>query len=175
MCCKFRPSSQYLAAARLCGVIIEVGTDIYKYSMRVLSPIMFTIGFCLILSIAILFFFVFFPEFFQDSILLYFANAVIGLYLYVNVAFHHIACCITPPGSPPYCPDPGRILGEKVSIVNGRKIYQVSYQLNVAPYVSYKYCHSCKSVKPPRAHHCRQVSYTSNLLLLFFFLLTFAI
>jgi hypothetical protein len=27
--------------------------------------------------------------------------------------------------------------------------------MNIAPGVSYRYCHACKCIKPPRAHHCR--------------------
>eukprot|EP01033_Poteriospumella_lacustris_P000873 gene875-626_t len=94
------------------------------------------------------------PDFFRGSTSLYILNVAVGLYLYTNIVFHHFACAFTPPGSPSYCPDPGRILGEKVSMVDGRKIYQFSYQLNVAPYVYYRYCHTCKCIKPPRAHHC---------------------
>lgn len=155
MCCKFRISHQYMAIVKLFWGIVDACAWVYKYFMKFISPICFAGANFLIGSVAFIFFFIFIPDFFRDSVLLYYAAVIVGLYLYGNIVFHHFACAFTPPGSPSYCPDPGRVLGEKVSIVDGRKIYQFSYQLNVAPYVSYKYCHSCKCVKPPRAHHCR--------------------
>lgn len=157
MCCKFRLTPQYNGIIKLFWSLVEVGSQIYKWFMRFISPICFVGANLLILSIALIFFFVFMPDFFRGSTSLYILNVAVGLYLYTNIVFHHFACAFTPPGSPSYCPDPGRILGEKVSMVDGRKIYQFSYQLNVAPYVYYRYCHTCKCIKPPRAHHCRYV------------------
>lgn len=128
---------------------------IYKVLMRVLGPIAFLFAEILITAVAIIFIFWYIPELSGGSILLYLLHMTFGFYVLGNIYFNHFICFLTPPGSPSYCPDPGRILGEKVSIIDGRKIYQFSYQLNVAPFVSYKYCHVCKCVKPPRAHHCR--------------------
>lgn len=166
MCCKFRLTPQYNGIIKLFWSLVEVGSQIYKWFMRFISPICFVGANLLILSIALIFFFVFMPDFFRGSTSLYILNVAVGLYLYTNIVFHHFACAFTPPGSPSYCPDPGRILGEKVSMVDGRKIYQFSYQLNVAPYVYYRYCHTCKCIKPPRAHHCRYRPISSLLLIL---------
>lgn len=122
--------------------------------MRALGPVLVTGANVLIISVALLFFFVFFPEVYQNSIGHFLVHVTIGLYLLVNIFFNYIACVWTAPGSPSYCPDPARLLGEKISIVDGRKIYQFSYHISLAPGVSYRYCHICKCIKPPRAHHC---------------------
>lgn len=123
--------------------------------MRIISPLMFIGANLLILSVAGLFIFIFIPEIAHYSYPLYLLNLALGFYLLMNIFFNYFACSFVLPGSPTYCPDPGRILGEKVTIVDGRKIYQFSYQLNIAPYVSYRYCHVCKCIKPPRCHHDR--------------------
>lgn len=154
MCCKIRLTNQHYQWIRYFSVVTDLACSVYKIFMKVIGPIMFVGANILILSIAAIFIFLFIPEYSQDSIIVYFFNVGFGLYLLINIFFNYFACAFTPPGSPSYCPDPGKILGEKVSIVDGRKIYQFSYQLSVAPYVSYKYCHVCKCIKPPRAHHC---------------------
>lgn len=87
--------------------------------------------------------------------LLFMIHACIGLYLTINIFYNYTACAFTHPGTPGYCPDPGKVLGERASIIDGRKVYEVAYKLNVAPYVSYRYCQVCKCIKPPRAHHDR--------------------
>ena len=154
VCCKsrFRDSSR---CTRWLGVLGEIVSVFYRIFMRVLGPLMFITANLLVGSVAGLFFWYFYPKIYSDSPLLYTVHVAIGLYLVVNIFFNYFSCAFTPPGSPSYCPDPGRILGEKVSIIDGRKIYQFSYQLQIAPYVSYRYCHTCKSIKPPRAHHCK--------------------
>eukprot|EP01038_Epipyxis_sp_PR26KG_P012366 gene12366-16588_t len=63
-------------------------------------------------------------------------------------------CAFTPPGSPALCNDPGKLLGERIVMIDGRKMYQMCHKLTVANNVNYRYCGLCKCVKPPRAHHC---------------------
>lgn len=155
MCCKLRLGNQHFVWIRWFYYIIDICALVYKYFMRAVSPVLFGFANLLILSVVLIFVFLFIPELFKDSVLLHSLHLLFGLYLYINVAFHHAACCLIPPGSPSYCPDPGSLLGEKITIIDGRKVYQFSYQLNIAQFVSYKYCHTCKCIKPPRTHHCR--------------------
>lgn len=154
VCCKFKSlpqSSRFACSSATLGLVC----GIYRVGMKIVGPAMFLFAELFILSIAIIFLFVFYPELYLRSTLLCLFHTTVGIYLIINIVFNHFACAFTPPGSPPYCPDPGRLLGEKLSIIDGRKIYQMSYHLNVAPNVSYRYCHTCKCIKPPRAHHCR--------------------
>ncbi len=155
VCCKFRLKNEHYQWIRYFGFCTKVCTTIYRIVMRILGPIFFFSANFLILSVAGILMYYFIPQFCEENSFLYVLNMLIGFYLIVNIEFNFFACCFTPPGSPSYCPDPGRVLGEKVSIVDGRKIYQFSYQLQIAPFVTYKYCHTCKSIKPPRAHHCK--------------------
>jgi hypothetical protein len=155
VCCKWRLRNEHYQWMRWMTACGDIGCSLYRIFMRVLGPIMFVSANLLIGSVAVLFFWYFIPEFFKNSSLLYLFHMLFGFYLCINIFFNYFLCAFTPPGSPSYCPDPGRILGEKVSIVDGRKIYQFSYQLQIAPFVSYRYCHQCKCIKPPRAHHDR--------------------
>ncbi len=155
VCCKFRLRNEHYQWLRWFSAIGEVACSVYRIFMRVIGPLMFIAANLLISSVALIFIIYFIPDIFNNSPFWYFVNMTIGVYLLINIFFNYFSCAFTPPGSPSYCPDPGRILGEKVSIIDGRKIYQFSYQLQIAPYVSYKYCHTCKCIKPPRAHHCR--------------------
>jgi hypothetical protein len=154
VCCKWRPNNSYYQWwSRWFCFVYDMGCSFYRLFMKILSPVMFIGANFLIVTVAGLFLYLFIPEIAHHSSLLYFTNIVFGLYLCVNIFFNYFACSFIAPGSPSYCPDPGRILGEKVSVVDGRKIYQFSYQLNVAPFVSYRYCSHCKAIKPPRCHH----------------------
>lgn len=154
VCCKWRSNYQN-QWIRWFWNIHDISCSIYRIVMRIISPLMFIGANLLILSVAGLFIFIFIPEIAHYSYPLYLLNLALGFYLLMNIFFNYFACSFVLPGSPTYCPDPGRILGEKVTIVDGRKIYQFSYQLNIAPYVSYRYCHVCKCIKPPRCHHDR--------------------
>lgn len=140
---------------------------------------MFTGANVLITSIAFIFFFSFFPD--AGSYLPNWGLALFylfGSWLVLNIYFNYFACSFTSVGHPNSCSDPGihlsmhssiecihiicltilhlgRVLGERVSIIEGRKVFDVKYQLEVEPYVYYRYCARCQCIKPPRAHHCR--------------------
>jgi palmitoyltransferase len=153
VCCKWRHCQQHSRVTWARRTVLLVYA-VYQYAMRGLGPVLFIGANGLIISITLCFLFVFYPELYQTSALAYCLNMLFAIYILTNILFNYFACAFTAPGSPSYCPDPSKILGEKVSIVDGRKIYQFSYHLNVAPNVSYRYCHGCKCIKPPRAHHC---------------------
>lgn len=155
MCCKFKLSNQSYAWLKYGTQIQKALCVIFKYSMLVIGPMMLIFANILIISVAILFIIFFLPQAAGESNALYAAHLCFGMLLIINIFFNYFMCASTPPGSPSYCPDPGKLLGEKVSIVDGRKIYQMSYKLTISPSVSYKYCQHCKCVKPPRAHHDR--------------------
>lgn len=152
VCCKTRLCQQNTRSAW--GTYFwHLGCLGYRFGMKVLGPTLFIAANGLIVSIAVIFFFVFYPELYQTSPTACIVNALLGAYLLLNLLSNYFLCALTAPGSPSYCPDPSR-LGEKVAIVDGRRIFQFSYHLQVAPFVSYRYCHLCKCIKPPRAHHC---------------------
>lgn len=155
VCCKFRLTNTHYQWIRWLGSFQDFFCSLYRLMMRVISPLVFILANILISSVASLFLFLFIPEIAHYSYPAYLLHNLFGIYLLINIFFHYFACSFINPGSPSYCPDPGRILGEKVSIVDGRRIYQFSYQLNIAPFVSYRYCHHCKCIKPPRCHHDR--------------------
>jgi hypothetical protein len=155
VCCKLRLTSYHYQWIKWFSGYKELLATGYRVFMRILSPLTFIGANLLILSVASLMVFLFIPEIAHYSYLMYLLNMAFGVWLLVNIFWNYFACSFVNPGSPSYCPDPGRILGEKVSIVDGRRIYQFSFQLNVAPYVSYRYCHECKCIKPPRCHHDR--------------------
>lgn len=155
VCCKCRFTNQHHIWWRWMASFSDLFAALYRIFMKILSPILFLAANLLIFSTALLFFLIFLPAFYKESLLLYILHNLLGVYVLINIFFNYFTCAWTAPGSPLYCPDPGRVLGEKVSIVDGRKIYQFSSQYNVAPFVSYRYCTICKCIKPPRAHHCR--------------------
>lgn len=155
VCCKFKMGHQSLAWFKYGSQIQKILCTVFKFSMLVIGPLMLIFANILIVSVAALFFVVFIPQVSRGSTVLYCAHLGFGALLLMNIFFNYFMCAFTPPGSPSYCPDPGKVLGEKVSIVDGRKIYQMSYKLSISPLVNYRYCQHCKCIKPPRAHHDR--------------------
>jgi hypothetical protein len=67
--------------------------------------------------------------------------------------YNLISCAFTSAGSPKRCIDPGKVLGQKEMLVNGKVQVCIKRHHIIAPGVSYKYCMKCKCIKPPRAHH----------------------
>lgn len=67
--------------------------------------------------------------------------------------FNLISCAFTSAGSPRRCNDPGKILGQREVVVNGKKTMQIKRQEVIVPGVTYKFCKTCRCIKPPRAHH----------------------
>lgn len=154
VCCKWRACQRQARSSVSYSAVMGVFCGAYQIGMRALGPLLFVGANLLILSIAFLFLFWFYPEVQAASTGHFLVHLILGLYLLTNILFNYYACVWTAPGSPSYCPDPARLLGEKISIVDGRKIYQFSYHISLSPGVSYRYCHTCKCIKPPRAHHC---------------------
>lgn len=154
-CCKFRLDHKSHFWVKWVTTLKKMLCNSFKYAMLVIGPIMLFFASALILSVAALFSIFFIPQIAGNSSLWYCAHLAFGLWLLVNIFFNYFMCAFTAPGSPSYCPDPGRVLGEKVSVVDGRRIYQMSYKLAVGPLVAYRYCQHCKCIKPPRAHHDR--------------------
>ena len=62
--------------------------------------------------------------------------------------------CLLLQGSPPQCPDPGAVLGQRVLEMDGDRVVQIRNKLSLSPGLYYIYCRHCRCVKPPRTHHC---------------------
>lgn len=78
----------------------------------------------------------------------------IALFFLVNIFFNYTACTFTDPGSPPKSTESPEILGEEIIMVGGKPHRRYTHRLEVVPGASYRYCRVCKTIKPPRAHHC---------------------
>ncbi len=166
-CCKFKHSNNSFIWLKWSSYMQKLFCSGFKYAMLIIGPTMLVFANILILSVAGLFVLFYIPQMSGDSVVAYMLHLFFGLLLLLNIFFNYFMCSTTPPGSPSYCPDPGKVLGEKVLIVDGRKIYQMSYKLTVCPLVSYKYCQHCKCIKPPRAHHDRYDAASSSSYLMF--------
>eukprot|EP01041_Mallomonas_annulata_P001523 gene1523-2930_t len=81
--------------------------------MRFLGPILLLFGHTLILIVIYLFLMIILPIISYGSNTLYWSHLLWGIFLAINILFNYVACVYTPPGSPPYCADPGRILGQQ--------------------------------------------------------------
>ena len=127
----------------------------FKFFMKVLGPIMLMFALTLF-SLIVFFFLVYiYPDVSGGNFYLFAAHFIFGVYMLVNVIFNYIACAFTNPGSPSVCHEPSKVLGEIVSMVDGRQVTHIRSKLAIAPAVSYRYCRHCKCIKPPRAHHDR--------------------
>lgn len=155
LCCKFKLSNQHYVWYKWGAAVQKYTCTVFKYVMLVVGPVMLVFANILILSVAAMFIIFYMPQIAGDSTFVYVLHMSFGCFLMLNIFGNYYLCATTPPGSPSFCPDPGKVLGEKVSIVDGRKIYQLAYKLNVGPNIFYKYCQECKAIKPPRAHHDR--------------------
>ena len=154
-CCKFKVQHRNYIWIRWFRLIPAFGEFLYKWVMKALGPVMFVGANILIVSVAVLFQFIVVPELTGGSTAALVAYTVCDMFLLVNIFFHYFSCSFTPPGSPPECSDPGRVLGQKKHMIDGQQQYVVNQRKIVAPYVVYKYCCECEAIKPPRAHHCR--------------------
>jgi palmitoyltransferase len=158
ICCKFKLANQNYVWMRWFLVVVpRIAELFYKYFMRILGPLMFITANFFIVSVTILFRFVIMPSITGNSLLSYFVHSMMNLFLFINIMFNYYSCAFTAAGSPPHCDDPGSILGERTTFIDGEKAYVVNSRKVVAPFVVYKYCEKCECIKPPRAHHCRIV------------------
>jgi hypothetical protein len=142
--------------------LLAICNNCFKVTMRVLGPIIFTAANVLACSIIYILIFILTPPLLAKSVFLYAINMSYIIWGSVNIYFNYWACMLTPPGSPSLCNDPASILGcTQQTTKDGEKVYKAITNLEVAPGVAYKYCQACPCVKPPRAHHCRYLSFPS--------------
>ena len=125
----------------------------FKLFMRVLGPVMLTLALGLITSILFTFLFYVVPDITDGNHFIFGLHFVGGMFLLVNVVFNYIACAFTPPGEPAKCQDPAGLMGERIVVVDGKKVRQIRHAIVISPAVSYRYCRHCRCIKPPRAHH----------------------
>lgn len=149
--CVALTSNSNFGIVHTCGKVFHAS---FKYGMKIIGPALLLFALFLIAIIAFLFIKYVLPMLSGDSYFLYLVNLLFGLVIVFNIYFNYICCALVPPGSPPSNKDPGKYLGEKIDVIDGRKVRKVNYNLMIKPGVVYKYCKQCKSVKPPRAHHC---------------------
>lgn len=129
---------------------------IFKYFMSVVGPILHATALLLIFGISLVYFLFIFPIVTKGSAIKYTLHLITSTFLVINIFFNLISCAFTPPGSPPSVKDAGKILGleENPTNLNQPVSYSLRKKCLLAPGVYYKYCKTCKAVKPPRAHHC---------------------
>jgi len=125
----------------------------FKTFMRILGPIMLLAANILIGCIVYAFLFYVVPQVCDGDVFTYSLHFIFGMYILINVLFNYMACAFTEPGYPKVCNNPGQYLGERVAILDGRKVTQFRHKVQLAPAVSYRWCRHCKCIKPPRAHH----------------------
>lgn len=158
VCCKV-PRSMRVTLMRYFNYISDIVTRCYKIVMLTIAPIMFVTANILITIVTIMFLFIFLPPLFEVSVVSYLLNLIFGLWVLLNIVSNYFLCCLTHPGSPSYCSNPEKILGQRFIVVNNKKITQKTFKKLIVPGVSYSYCNKCHCIKPPRAHHCRYDSY----------------
>ena len=128
---------------------------------KILGPIILCFGFFLIESIVASYILFFLPRFTKEELLhpYYYLKILLHtlftLFLAWNINFNYFMCAFTPAGTPIRCEDPGNSLGQSITgIIDGHKVYSIKYRIDIQPGVSYRYCKICRTIKPPRAHHC---------------------
>jgi palmitoyltransferase len=126
----------------------------FKIGVKILGPTLLIFASLLIITISLLYIFYVLPTVCNNSIINYIFHLGFGLSVLFNIFFNYLACALIDAGSPPTDKDPGKYLGESVDTVDGKKTRRVNLALTVQPGVLYRYCRYCKSIKPPRAHHC---------------------
>ena len=129
---------------------------VFKYAMNVIGPLLHAIALLLIIGIVFVYYLVVFPNITRGSSPKYVFHLIVSTLLSINILFNLISCAFTSPGYAPPIKDPGKILGLELNPVNSNQAasYSLRKKCLLAPGVYYKYCKSCKAVKPPRAHHC---------------------
>mmetsp|Transcript_16849 Transcript_16849/g.25340 ORF Transcript_16849/g.25340 Transcript_16849/m.25340 type:complete len:331 (-) Transcript_16849:55-1047(-) len=120
---------------------------------KILGPILLSTALVLILGVTYIFFVFLLPTISSGSSLSYAVHFLCGVYLATNILFNLVSCAFTAAGSPKRCRDPGKILGQKVIVVESKTMHQIKRETVIYPGVSYKLCRHCRCVKPPRAHH----------------------
>jgi hypothetical protein len=149
-CC--RDQSLYYAL----HVVQRWGMLGFRLVMKVVGPLLHATALVLIFGIAFVYYLFVFPVITEGSQLKFVLHFAVSTLLVLNIFFNLISCAMTSPGSPKSVKDAGKILGLVKNPVNTNQ--PVSYSLKkkclLLPGVYYKYCKTCKAVKPPRAHHC---------------------
>ena len=149
MCCKFRSNSVVSKAIR---AALSAGGSLYRMLLIVLGPVLFVVVLLLVLAATVMFNVYILPGI-KASSLVHHLSGVVGAWISLNILFNYVACALTRPGSPATnIEEPLRLL--KVGL-DKRYADRVVHEVFLAPLVSYKYCHTCSTIKPPRAHHCR--------------------
>ena len=124
--CKWRYLTHFYPINKLWSSYFNIVTtlisQLYRYVMRILGPVLFVGANALILTIAAIYVVVFIPSFFHYSYTTMILNYLFGFYLLINTLFNYYSCVFTSPGIPSYCESPERIFGEKrVSVaIDGR-------------------------------------------------------
>lgn len=131
----------------------------FKFAMKVVGPVLHGSALVLIFGISLVYFLFVFPSLLEKSpsSMSYFLHLMLSTYLVVNVFYNLVACAWTPPGSPKSVRNPGKVLGmdEYSTPSRGQQPrYSLRKKCTLKPGVYYKYCKTCRAVKPPRAHHC---------------------
>ena len=121
--------------------------------MRFLGPLLVILASSLLLFVLYVFITTLLPSLAMGSPLLYGFHLAVGIFLIINVFFNYLSCALIPAGCPVACDEPGRYFGRSVNMIDGRMMTLENYRLEVAPFVSYKYCNKCRALKPPRTHH----------------------
>ena len=154
MCCKFRSNS---AVSKTIRAAVKAGGVLYRMLMIALGPLLFVIVILLVLTATLMFYGYILPGI-KASSLVHYLSGTVGAWISLNILFNYVACALTRPGPPTNystnttAEEPLRLL--KVGL-DKRYADRVVYEVFLAPLVSYKYCHTCLTIKPPRAHHCR--------------------
>jgi len=148
MCCKFRSNS---TVSKIIRSALHAGTALYRMMMISIGPALFILVVLLVLAATTLFYTCILPGIKATSLMHNLSGAV-GAWISLNILFNYITCVLTRPGSPVTHDEPLRLL--KVGL-DKRYADRVVYEVFLAPLVSYKYCQTCMTIKPPRAHHCR--------------------
>ena len=159
MCCKIRSSLlvNYFKGSIFISCFKYIQSTL-KFIIRIFikcfGHILFIIVNLLILSIVVAGFINIIPTAKDKLVMPYFVYQLYGIWLTINIFFNYNTCVLTNPGTPSYSHEnPLKILS--VALNGYRSSDQVVHEVYIAKNVSYKYCKSCKIIKPPRAHHCR--------------------
>ena len=122
-CCKFKLNNRNYEWIRWFRLIPQLGELLYMCFMKVLGPLMFGAANILILAVAVLFQLIITPELAGGNSGAYLFRSLVHIYLVVNIFYNYYSCAFTHAGSPPSCPDPGRVLGEKCSVIDGERVF----------------------------------------------------
>lgn len=122
--------------------------------MRISGPVFLLGGILLISFIILVYFIEIHHRLFQEHLWIGRMSLLISCFFGFHILLNYLLCAFTDPGCPPLCDDPGRLLGQRFTIIDGKRVYKINYKLEIAPGVNYRYCRYCSCIKPPRSHHC---------------------